>query len=134
MFGAFSHSVSQIQLAIEISCLRPEIDGLLRSAKRLLEYRKRPKRVCEVERGCPTMTAIDSHSFLVTRLCQPGPPSILMDVAEMSNGVGQSQGAALASADPDCFLVKWESGIAATQVPFDLTEPFKRTNQGGGAS
>jgi hypothetical protein len=130
MFCTFSHTLLQIQSGIEVSRLPPEIDRLLRLAKRLLEYRKWPKRIREVERGGPTVAAIDSQGFSVTRLRQVRLPSILMDVGEMSNRVGQSQGVAFTSADPDGFLVQWQGAIPTTQVALYLTQPLERTNQG----
>jgi hypothetical protein len=75
-------------------------------AKRLLEDRKWPERIREIEGGGLTVAAIDSQGFSVTRFSQLRPPSILMDVVEMSNRVGQSQGGAFASAYPDGFLIQ----------------------------
>lgn len=130
MVAAFRYSRLQIQACIEISRLCPEVDCLLGSAKRFVQYRERSNRVRQIERSGAVMTAIDREGLSVARLGQLKTLCILMDVAEMSNGVSQPQSAAFVSADPDRFLVEWECGIPATEIAFDLTQALERTNQG----
>ena len=129
MVAAFRYSCLQIHAHIEISRLCPEVDCLLGSAKRFVQYRERSNRVRQIERSGAVMTAIDREGLSVARLRQFETRFILMDVAEMSNCVSQPQSVASVSADPDRFLIEWERGIPATEIAFDLTQALERTNQ-----
>jgi hypothetical protein len=129
MLGAFVHARLKIQPCIEISRLRPEVDRLLGLPKRLLQYRERSNSIGQIKRSSSVMAAIDYQGLSVARLGQFRTSRILMDVAEMSNRVGQPEGVAHVSADPDRFLVEWQGSIPAAMVAFDLTQPLERTDQ-----
>jgi hypothetical protein len=75
------------------------------------------------------MSSIDGHGLFVARFGQVEAPGILMEVAEMSNGVRQLKRIGAFAAEGHRLFVQRESGGAPPEISLDLAQPFQGRNE-----
>ena len=80
------------------------------------------------------MAAIESEGFVVAGLGQFGASRVVMNIAQMADGVSQSEGLTFFAADCSGLLIVLPRGIAFMQVPLDLSQASEDIRQLGSAA
>ena len=105
-----------------IPCFFPKLFRLFGLAGFPFEYRHAPNGVRQVEPGGLRMAAIESEGFVIAGLGQFGAARVVMNIAEMADGVSQSECLTFFAADRNGLLIVPPRGVGFMQVPLDLSQ------------
>ena len=127
---AFRH----VDCRIEIPGFFPKQSRLFSFARFPFEYGHAPNGVRRVERGGFRVAAIESESFVIAGRGQFGASLLVTNIAQVADGVCQSERFTLLAIDGNGFLIVLPCGITFTEVPLDLSQTSEDLRQLGPAA
>ena len=132
--GASRHAFLHVRRRVEILRFFPEPARLFGFASFPFEHRHAPNGVRQV---CPRgfcVPSIKSEGLVVAGLGQFGASRVMMNVAQVADGVRQSERSTLLAIDGNGFLIVLPCGITFTEVPLDLSQTSEDLRQLGPAA
>ena len=116
--GTFDHAGQHVDLRVEIFRFLPQLIGIINISGIVLEQGQRAERVREFEWRSFGMRAVNLERFAEERFGFGGAFRVLVNIAEVAEGVGEFERVAAIAVDGGGFFVGAEGDFPVAQVAF----------------
>ncbi len=132
--GTFDHAGQHVDLRVEIFRFLPQLIGIINISGIVLEQGQRAERVREFEWRSFGMRAVNLERFAEERFGFGGAFRVLVNIAEVAEGVGEFERVAAIAVDGGGFLVGAEGDFPVAQVAFAAGPESDGARGGGGGN
>jgi hypothetical protein len=119
--GRFDNARRDVRSDVEVERFLPQL-------RRVFDDGETAERVCEIERRRIGFS-IQRERFVIQRLGEIVAAVVVMEIAEVAEGVREEERVADLAADGRCFFIKRQRLRAAAEVAVDLSDAFERFDQ-----